>query len=324
MESLVSKGMLGRQAAVPPWTSHFDKFASELENNHRDLFATIKALIEYLDQERAAHPQQWPELVRSCREHELHSLLLQDPLTCRAFTKPRGYPGDAVMLDFIYGHQDARDLVARSSVIGQRVLEYTGGGAFAARAVRWRCARAAQEIEAAAARHPNARILAFACGHLREVELVHPELRRRIQVIAADIDDESLKAVAKAYGPECAVECRRISAKDLMLNRHGLDFGYDLIYSLGLFDYLTDKIVERLMPALWSLLAPGGKLMVANFTPQIEDKAYMEVIMDWWLQYRSVEALRVWAALVDPQTVIFQESFSDPFGQVAYLSLGKC
>jgi extracellular factor (EF) 3-hydroxypalmitic acid methyl ester biosynthesis protein len=301
----------------------FDEFARALKTNHCDPFATVKTLMDGLGQERALHPKRWLEFSRSCREHELHSLLLQDPLTNRAFIKPRGYAGDAVMLDFVYGHQDAQELVVRSPETGQRILAYTGGGSPAARAVRWRCARAAQEIEAVAVRHPKARVLAFACGHLREVGLVHPELRRRIQITAADIDEESLRMVANAYGRDCRLECRRISVRDVILSKHGLDPGFDLIYALGLFDYLTDKVAERLVPILWSLLAPEGKLMLANFTPEADDAAYMEAITDWWLQYRSVEALRAWTALVENQTIASHESFHDPLGQVAYLLLGK-
>ncbi len=312
------------RTSVPFCTNHFDKFASRFTANHHDLFTTIQTFWNYLNRQRAAYPDRWPEFSRSCQEHELHSFLRHDPLTNRAFVKPRGYAGDAIMLDFMYGHRHVRDLIARSSEAGLRLLAYTAGGSSAARAVRWRCARAAQEIEAAAVRRRKARVLALACGHMREIELVHPELRCRIEVTAADIDDESLTTVVNTYGDDCSLECRRMSVRDLILKKHGFECSFDLIYALGLFDYLTDKVAERLIPILWSALAPEGKLMIANFTPQTNDAAYMEAITDWWLQYRSREALRSWTALLEDQTVASQESFDDPFGQVAYLSLGRC
>lgn len=37
-----------------------------------------------------------------CRAHPLHALVQQDPFTHRAASKPRGYAGDAVMMDYIY------------------------------------------------------------------------------------------------------------------------------------------------------------------------------------------------------------------------------
>jgi hypothetical protein len=38
----------------------------------------------------------------ACQGHPLHKIALEAPFTERAFSKPRGYAGDAVMLDYIY------------------------------------------------------------------------------------------------------------------------------------------------------------------------------------------------------------------------------
>ena len=300
-----------------------DKFASKLRANHHDFFITVKAFWKCLRRQREFLPDQWQAFARSCRKHELHSFLLEDPLTRRAFVKPRGYAGDAVMLDFIYGHNQIQDLVAQSSEIGVRLLTYTAGGSSAARAVRWRCARAAQEIEAAAIRRTPARVLAVACGHLREMELVHPELRRRLELTAIDVDDQSLEIVVNSHRAGSKLECRRVSVRDLILKTHGLHGAYDLVYALGLFDYLTDKVAERLAPVLWSLVAPEGKLMLANFTPETDDAPYMEAVTDWWLQYRNPEALEASTALIESQTVAARVTFKDPLGQVVYLCLEK-
>jgi 2-polyprenyl-3-methyl-5-hydroxy-6-metoxy-1,4-benzoquinol methylase len=302
---------------------HFDKFARKFRANHHDFLVTIEAFWECLRRQRAALGDQWPEFTRAFRKRELHSFLLQDPLTNRAFVKPRGYAGDALMLDFIYGHNHVRDLMVRSSEAGLRLLAYTAGGCPAARAVRWRCARAAQEIEAAAIRRTRARVLSVACGHMRELELVHPELRRRLEVTATDADGQSLETVMHTHRSGCVLECRRVSVRDLILNTHGLTRGYDLVYALGLFDYLNDKVAARLVPVLWSLVAPEGKLMFANFTPETKDAPYIEAATDWWLQYRSSEALEASTALVANQTIATRESFKDPFGQVAYLCMEK-
>ncbi|HZR27213.1 MAG TPA: hypothetical protein VFA71_00420 [Terriglobales bacterium] len=36
-------------------------------------------------------------------------------------------------------------------------------------------------------------MLSIACGHMRELELVRPELRSRIEVMAIDVDGESTR-----------------------------------------------------------------------------------------------------------------------------------
>ena len=306
--------------------NHLDQFAKELEIpalGGLGVSNVVKKCIRHLDEERAAHPDRWDAVARACREHRLHSLFLEDPYTNRAFSKPRGYAGDAVMLDFVYGHRDARDAIAASSEIGRGILAYTGGGSPPARAVRWRRARAAQEIEELASKPGIARVLAFACGHLREVELLHPELRRRVRITAADMDDKSLEVVANEYGRDHSIDCRRISVRDLLTNKHGFEHGFDLIYTLGLFDYLSDAWAERLVPVFWSLLSPEGKMIIANFTPKTEGAAYMEAVMDWWLHYRTVDALLGWIELIERQSIAAHELFSDPFGQIAFLSLER-
>ena len=41
----------------------------------------------------------WVKFRRWCREHEINRILREDPFLERAFDKPRGYPGDPVMLN---------------------------------------------------------------------------------------------------------------------------------------------------------------------------------------------------------------------------------
>ena len=60
----------------------------------------------------------------TCLNHPIQSLLHQDPLTFRSFSKPRGYPGDAVLLDFIYRHPAQEDELEKASPIGRAVCEY--------------------------------------------------------------------------------------------------------------------------------------------------------------------------------------------------------
>src|SRR5262249_38418269 len=51
-------------------------------------------------------------------------VLHQDPFTYRAFSKPRGYAGDAVMMDYIYGLGDARQADEDATPIGRAVFAH--------------------------------------------------------------------------------------------------------------------------------------------------------------------------------------------------------
>jgi hypothetical protein len=87
--------------------------------------------------------------------------------------------------------------------------------------------------------------------------------------------------------------------------------GYDLIYSMGLYDYLTDdpagtRSAAQLTKVLFSLLKRGGTLMVGNYltpTPtsahQAHVRAMMELYSNWYLRYRTAHEIAGFTAKLD-------------------------
>ena len=68
----------------------------------------LDELFDDLLARRGQQPEGWPEYARLCLSYPLRGLVHQDPFTYRALSKPRGYAGDAVMMDYIYGLGEAR------------------------------------------------------------------------------------------------------------------------------------------------------------------------------------------------------------------------
>ena len=62
---------------------------------------------------------------------------------------------------------------------------------------------------------------------------------------------------------------------------------FDLIWSSGLFDYFNDKIFTFVLSRLRSLLKENGTIVVGNFSESNPDRAYMELIGDWFLVHRT-------------------------------------
>jgi hypothetical protein len=62
---------------------------------------------------------------------------------------------------------------------------------------------------------------------------------------------------------------------------------FHLVYSMGLFDYLTDSTAAAVLQKLWDLVLPGGELVVGNFHPKNESRVFMEYWADWVLWYRD-------------------------------------
>src|SRR5207253_857968 len=99
-------------------------------------------------------------------------------------------------------------------------------------------------------------VFALACGHLREFELVRPELRERVRFVAADADEISLDTVRSSYSRLGNVECTRTTMRDV-LGRKAKKLGqFDFVYTLGLLDYVSAKASGCLVERLWEMLKP--------------------------------------------------------------------
>ncbi len=62
----------------------------------------------------------------------------------------------------------------------------------------------------------------------------------------------------------------------------------DLVYSVGLLDYLTHNRAKALVKQLFDLLAPGGLLIIGNMNEcPLSNYWPMEFITDWTLYYRT-------------------------------------
>jgi len=265
-----------------------DRTHDLLLNSSRDrvqVGQALDGLFGGLDQKKSAcTPEEWQLCVKMCRAHGLMATIHEDPFTGRAFAKPRGYAGDAELLDLIYGPEECWPEPA-ATPLGLDIYRYTTE-APAAEGVRARRGFIADLIDNTTSERPGRHILAIAAGHLREANLASAVRRRRIgRFVALDADPVSLKEVDRAYG-RYGVETVPAPFSHLITNR--LQVGkFDLVYSTGLFDYLNVNSGRRLVTTLFEMLNPGGQLVVANFMPEIRDIGFMEAYMDWNLIYRT-------------------------------------
>jgi extracellular factor (EF) 3-hydroxypalmitic acid methyl ester biosynthesis protein len=226
----------------------------------------------------------WSEFARLCLEHPLCRLLHEDPFTYRAFSKPRGYAGDAALLDFIYGEEEGWPAPSACQM-GRSIFASTTRSS-ACEAVRARRGFIADLVDRIVDEVPHPHILSIAAGHLREAHLCSAVKRRKFgRYVALDSDQESLAEVQRSYG-RFGVESFAASVRQLLTHR--VDLGkFDVVYSTGLFDYLPLAAAQRLTGEAFEMLRPNGRLLVANFLPGILDVGYMESFMAWKLIYRD-------------------------------------
>ena len=175
-------------------------------------------------------------------------------------------------------------------------------------------------IDDVAAERRRPRILSIACGHLREAQRSTALSTGMIgELIALDQDQESL-AIVEAEQARHGVTVLHSSVRSLLTGRISLS-GFDLVYASGLFDYLSDAIATRLTSRMFDMLAPGGKLLLVNFTPDNHGRGYMETFMDWTLIYRDEEGLAGLCCDISPQVSSRAKIFRDPSRNIVYLEM---
>ncbi|MCG8376667.1 MAG: class I SAM-dependent methyltransferase [Chlorobiales bacterium] len=132
-----------------------------------------------------------------------------------------------------------------------------------------------------------------------------PELRdvirtasdaERFQVTLLDQDKIALheagahiREVESRLGVRIGIEYLNHSVRTMLMApqlKDGLG-RFDLIYSMGLFDYLTPRVAAALLGKLIQLLRPGGEMIVGNFHVSSPSRYYMEYWLDWVLFYRT-------------------------------------
>lgn len=273
--------------SVREMTPIFDNVAANLYKNEH-VVETMKAFFSTLHDIRSHLSRDaWKQFILSYRQHALFELLQQDPLTSRAFLKPRGYAGDAEMLDLVYTVEDGESLPAleKSSEFGKGIHHATANLA-AARAVRSRRWIIIDQLNDLTNRMAGPHMLSLACGHLREARHCAAILQGRFgRFVAVDQDTESLAVVQREVGT-CGVETVATSVRVLLKGQVTLG-SFDFIYASGLYDYLAQTVAQRLTERLFAMLNPGGRLLLANFLPTSSSTAFMEASMDWWLIYRT-------------------------------------
>ena len=223
--------------------------------------------------------------------------LMRAPFTQRTNLKPRGYIGDSEMMRMCYRHQHEG-----TSTFG-KLLHYYPVSSSAATAVRNRRAiipglilNHADRLGATPERKLS--VMSVACGPSTELVDVfrQPHEADRIRYALLDQDDlalhESAQLVAQIERNHKTVldvryfqdSVRTLLSTQTLKDKWG---EFQVIYSMGLFDYLTAPVAELLLKKLYALLAPKGEMIIGNFHVSNDFRCFMDYWLDWPLIYRT-------------------------------------
>ena len=270
---------------------------------------------------QSSSDQEWAEFVSMCLHHPIKELLHQDPFTHRAFTKPRGYAGDAVLIDYIYGREEHWPLPEETTEMGRRIFDYTSASP-APEGVRARREYIANMLDRLVEEIERPHVLSIAAGHMREAILSSAVRRRKLgRLVALDSDTDSLEEIDRSYG-RYGIEVVPASIRQVLTRKTNLG-DFDLVYTTGLFDYLQQSTAQRLTSAMFDLLRPRGRLLVANFLTGIRDIGYMESFMDWKLIYRTRQEMLEVSAEIPQAEIRDIRIFTEENQNIIFLQITK-
>ena len=274
---------------------------------------------------RNAPPEHVQAMVQWSRRH-LHSLLMQAPSMHRAANKPFGYPGDYEVMRFIY------EKPFEGPTLFAKAISYAFDQSRASCAVRNRKDLVKREVRSLIhSRRGPVRVLAVACGPAQDLLELFSEVKDVPYPVEIVLFDQDKGALAYAYGRlkpvidplhgKVKIVYLHDSIKRLL--RDGSLFApfgqFDLIYSVGLFDYLRHPTAIGLARNLVARLAPGGRALIANMVPENPSRWYLEYHLDWFLSYRTRPQLLNLAAQAAPGArlaILEEESGVNPFVEI--------
>jgi extracellular factor (EF) 3-hydroxypalmitic acid methyl ester biosynthesis protein len=235
---------------------------------------------------------------RSYAQLHLGSLFLTAPFIRRAQQKPLGYAGDYEMMNMLYrpSHMEGPSLFAR--VVNQCAATETAARANINR-VDYLCAKLSALLVAAqqSGSRERVRVASIGSGPAREIESLlesAPQLGPFLEVMLVDQDpraiafcERRLTPIAQRSGARLHFvreSVRRLLCGGMIAQTMG---PRQLIYSAGLFDYLSDRSFSALLGTLYEAIPRGGQLIVGNVDVSNPTRYFMEYFAEWFLIHRS-------------------------------------
>jgi SAM-dependent methyltransferase len=206
----------------------------------------------------------------------------------RAISKPRGYPGDYELLSAIYDRQP------KSRGIGGYLDRYFLATSLGRAVVSRMQSVRRFMLDEIDRREGKANILNVASGSGREyVDGFRTNEQSDIQITCVDNDPLALQYVEMNVAPLLPENVRmsfvrynalRMTSAKANIARFGKS---DIIYSVGLCDYIPDDYLIPMLKGWRESLAPGGVVYVA-FKDTLEyDKTEYQWLTDWYFYQRT-------------------------------------
>lgn len=207
----------------------------------------------------------------------------ESPFFKRMQTWPRGYPGDFEMIEYILAGKNQCKPHTK-----EFHLENHGVSAAIAQQHCNKVVAQASKILEVAHRIENPRILSIACGSSPDIHSVAPYLKDNMEFVLLDGDKDALacsQMKLSSYNFSCQFIHGNILKKIVELRNHG---HFDLVLIGGLFDYLKDSTIIKILNSLReNNLKKEGLIFFTNISEYNPARLWIEYLGDWELIHRS-------------------------------------
>lgn len=268
----------------------FDKVESRVIGEVLPTMESFEAVArEVPDDDSAVH--------KSYVRRELHPLVLCSPFLYRTYTKPLGYAGDFEMVNMML--RDPFEGASAFAKLLNSALLHTEPVVAHRNRIDYLIRLMDSEAKKRVGRRTG--VFNLGCGPAVEVErlLIGHESADLLEFDLLDFNADTI-----AYTKERLEQARMRGGRETRIRYHQksvhqilraaaqeesrADLGqYDLVYCAGLFDYLSQRVCQRLVDLFCSMAKPGGKVVVTNVSDTNPRIKWMEYLMEWNLIYRG-------------------------------------
>ncbi len=313
---LVVADMVNMFSGVQHWMTGVDvgirtTVTRSREDMEREIFSGIQTQV--VDEVRPA----WDRLEEVTKEiaeaevavhkaylrRELHPIVLCSPFIYRTYTKPLGYAGDYEMVNMMLrnpyeGSSAFAKLLNFALLHTEPVVAHRNRIDYLVETLRRETRKRV--------RQGRTRVFNLACGPAVEVGRF---LREHEESDLTEFDLLDFNRETIEYTRERLNEARMSAGRETPLRfiqrsvnqilraaaQGGADdefSGYDIVYCAGLFDYLSQRVCQRLVDLFCKMAKPGGLVIVTNVAATNPRKACMEYLMEWNLIHRSINEMK--------------------------------
>jgi hypothetical protein len=150
-------------------------------------------------------------------------------------------------------------------------------------------------------------------------------INHKIDIYLIDQDEDALRNCLDALNKICAergdnppieLHCLHFSLRQLIAPKKGAESelvnkvlqNVDLVYSMGLFDYLPQPLAQRTAKELFGMLNNEGSLLIGNLVRASDSSWLIEYATAWHLIYRNEEHVHDMGSALPVQPQVLTDS----------------